>query len=73
MPDRILLIVFGTLSTLGLLVGALGVYFAMKSARKQDGEIGMALWSMAALAGFTVAGMCWAYFLVPILMNHLSN
>ncbi|MGB2868521.1 MAG: hypothetical protein WBD36_08730 [Bacteroidota bacterium] len=73
MSDKILLIAFGTLSTIGLIIGALGIYFAMKSAKKKDGEISMALWSMAALAGFTVAGMCWAYFLIPILMNHLFN
>jgi len=31
--------VFGILSTIGLLVGGLAVYFAMKSAKKADGEL----------------------------------
>ncbi len=71
MPDKILLIVFGILSTLALAVAGLGLYFAVKSAKKKDGEIKMALWSFVALAGFVFAGMCWAYFLIPIIINHL--
>ena len=71
MSDNLLLIIFGTLSTLALGVGILGVYLAMKAAKKNDGEVKMALWSVVALAGFTVAGMSWAYFLIPILLNRL--
>ncbi len=71
MPDKLLLIVFGILSTISLGVGVLGVYFAVKAAKRDDGEIKMALWSVVALAGFTVVGMSWAYFLIPIIINHL--
>ena len=71
MPDKILLIVFGTVSTLSLAVGIMAIVFAVKNAKKKDGEIKMALWSFVALAGFVFAGMCWAYFLIPILINHL--
>ncbi len=71
MPDNILLIVFGVLSTAALVVAGVGMYFAVKNAKKKDGEIKMALWSFVALAGFVFAGMCWAYFLIPILINHL--
>ena len=71
MPDNILLIVFGVLSTLALVVAGFGLYLAVKNAKKKDGEIKMALWSFVALAGFVFAGMCWAYFLIPILINHL--
>ena len=73
MPDKILLIVFGTLSAIGLLVGGLGIHFAMKNATKEDGEIRMALWAIVALGGLTLAGMSWAYFLIPILVNRLFN
>ena len=71
MPDNILLIVFGILSTIGLLVGGIAIYFAMQSAKKKDGELMMALWTFIALAGLTVAGMSWAYFIIPILANRL--
>jgi uncharacterized membrane protein YozB (DUF420 family) len=71
MPDKILLIVFGTLSTVALTVAGLAIYFAVKNAKKKDGEIKMALWSFVALGGFVFAGMCYAYFLIPILINQL--
>ncbi len=71
MPDKILLIIFGVLSTIALVVAGAALYFAIKNAKKKDGEIKMALWSFVALAGFVFAGMCWAYFLIPILVNNL--
>lgn len=71
MPDSILLIVFGILSTAALLVGGLGIYFAMQNARKKEGEMKMVFWAVVALAGLTFAGMSWAYFLIPILANRL--
>jgi uncharacterized membrane protein YozB (DUF420 family) len=71
MPDKFLLIVFGVLSTLSLVVAGTALYFAVKNAKKKEGEIKMALWSFVALAGFVFAGMCWAYFLIPIIINHL--
>jgi heme/copper-type cytochrome/quinol oxidase subunit 3 len=71
MPDKMLLIVFGILSTIALLVGCLAIYFAVKSAKKKDGELIMVFWAVIALAGLTFAGMSWAYFLIPILVNRL--
>jgi uncharacterized membrane protein YozB (DUF420 family) len=71
MPDNVLLIVFGVLSTISLAVSGTALYFAVKNAKKKEGEIKMALWSFVALGGFVFAGMCWAYFLIPILVNHL--
>ncbi len=71
MPDKILLIVFGVLSTLSLAVAGMALWFAVRNAKKKEGEIKMALWSFVALAGFVFAGMCWAYFLIPIIINHL--
>lgn len=73
MPDNILLIVFGILSTLSLAIAGMAMYFAVKNSKKKDGEIKMALWSFVALAGFVFAGMCWAYFLIPIIINHLAS
>jgi heme/copper-type cytochrome/quinol oxidase subunit 3 len=71
MPDKLLLIIFGILSTIALLVGCPAVYLALKNARKKDGELMMVFWAVVALAGFTFAGMSWAYFLIPILANRL--
>jgi len=71
MPDTVLLIVFGILSGLGLAVGAVGFGLAIKHAKKPEGEIKMALWAILGLAGLVLAGMSWAYFLLPILWNHL--
>ena len=71
MPDKLLLIIFGILSTIALLVGCVAIYFAVKNAKKKEGELMMVFWSVIALAGLTFAGMCWAYFLIPILINRL--
>jgi len=72
--DRILLIVFGTLSLLGLGLGALSVWMAMRLARKpQASELALAGWSIAALIGLTIGGMSLAYFVIPILINHLRS
>ncbi len=71
MPDNILLVIFGILSTIALVIGSIAVYFAMKCAKNNKGELTMAFWSVIALASLTFAGMCWAYFLIPILINHI--
>lgn len=71
MPDKILVIIFGTLTAIALVAAVVCLYFAVKSAKKPEGEIKMALWSFGALAGLVFAGMCFAYFLIPIILNHL--
>lgn len=68
-PDNLLLAVFGVLSFLGLVAGVAGFALALKYAKKPDGEIRMAFWAFVGLGGLVVAGMSWAYFLVPILVN----
>ncbi|RPI06144.1 MAG: hypothetical protein EHM64_03970 [Ignavibacteriae bacterium] len=71
MPDNLLLMVFGILSAIAFLVGGCAIYFAVKNAKKKDGELMMVFWAVIALAGLTFAGMSWAYFLIPILANRL--
>ncbi len=73
MPDRIILYVFVPLTVIALAMGVLGVFFAIRSARKPDGELKMAFWSFVALAGLTFAGMATVYFLLPILANRLFH
>ncbi len=71
MPDNLLFIIFGTLSVIAIFLGGFSLYFAMKNAKKSNKELMMVFWSVIALASFTFAGMCWAYFLIPIIANHL--
>jgi heme/copper-type cytochrome/quinol oxidase subunit 3 len=71
MPDNILLIVFGTLSLLAIAIGGLAISLAMKNARKNGSELRMLFWAFLALAGLSFGGMCLAYFVIPILLNHL--
>jgi len=71
MPDNILIIVFGILSSLALIVAGIAIYFAMQHAKRNDSELKMAFWAVVALAGLTFAGMSWAYFIIPIISNHL--
>ncbi|MFH0988951.1 MAG: hypothetical protein V1799_02935 [bacterium] len=73
MPDNILIAVFGVISLIGFAIGGICFYFAIQNAKKNGNEITMALWSFGGLAGIVVAGMCWAYFLIPILYNHITS
>jgi len=71
LPDNILLIIFGILSTIGLTIGIISFSLAVKHAKKPDGELKMALWAVLGMGGLVFAGMCWAYFLIPIIINRL--
>lgn len=71
MSDNILFTVFGVLTLIALIFGGVCIYFAVQNAKKPDSEIKMAFWSFGALAGLVFAGMCSAYFLIPIIANHL--
>jgi heme/copper-type cytochrome/quinol oxidase subunit 3 len=71
MPDIVLIVVFGILSTVALAFGGIAIFFAFRAARKPDKELAMVFWGVAALAGLTFGGMSWAYFLIPILLNNL--
>jgi hypothetical protein len=68
-----LLLVFGSLTAIGVVVAALCLVFAVKNAKKPEGELKMAFWSFGALAGLVFAGMSFAYFVIPILLNHWFN
>ena len=72
--DRILLIVFGTLSVIGIGFGALSIWMAMRAARNpKTSELTLAGWSIGALVGLTVGGMSFAYFVIPIILHHLRS
>lgn len=69
MPDHILLMIFGVLSTVAIIVGVLSFYFAFKAARKSNAELQMVFWGVVGLGALTFAGMAWAYFIIPILLH----
>jgi uncharacterized integral membrane protein len=69
LSDNIILLVFGTLSAIGVLFAVICLVFAMKNAKRPEGELKMAFWSFGALAGLVFAGMSFAYFVIPILLN----
>lgn len=72
--DRILLIIFGVLSVIGIGFGAFSMWMAMRAARRpKTSELTLAGWSIGALIGLTVGGMSLAYFVIPILLNHLGR
>ncbi|MBI2619479.1 MAG: hypothetical protein HYW57_05305 [Ignavibacteriales bacterium] len=49
MPDNLLLLVFGVLSTLALTVGGFSFYMAVRYAKKPDGEMKMVAWALVGL------------------------
>ena len=51
-------------------MAAICLVFAVKNAKEPEGELKMAFWSFGALAGLVFSGMCFAYFIIPILVNH---
>ena len=69
MPDSIVLLAAGIFTAICLLAGGFGMYRALKIARKNDSELSMVFWSVLAVAGLSFAGMCIAYFIVPIISN----
>jgi predicted MFS family arabinose efflux permease len=71
--DGILLVVFGTLSILGLTFGSFCTWMAVRIAKanKKDADVAMALWSMGSVAGFAVGSMSFAYFVLPIIWDRL--
>jgi hypothetical protein len=71
MPDSILFPVILAISTLSILFGLLCFYFAYRAALKFTSEIAMVIWACCGLGGIVFGAMCWGYFLIPIIRNHI--
>ena len=71
MPDKIVFTVFIVLSLGSIGFGILAAYFAFKNSHKMENELRMVFWGIGAIAGFVFGGLCWAWFLIPIILNHL--
>ena len=71
MPDNIVFTFFIILSFLSLALGSVAGYFAYKNSQKIENEISMVLWGIIALACIVFGGLIWAWFLIPIILNHI--
>lgn len=69
MPDRILLIAFGTLAAAGLAATVICLRKALKVSGERDGDFKMFLWAAGALCGMIVSGLSAGYILLPILLH----
>jgi hypothetical protein len=71
MPDNIVFPFFLILSFLSLFVGSFAGYFAYRNSHKIENELPMIMWAVVALASIVFGGLIWAWFLIPIIINHL--
>ncbi len=71
MPDNIVFTFFIILSILSLAVGSLAGYFAYRNSQKIENEMSMVFWGIIALACLVFGALIWAWFLIPIIMNHI--
>jgi hypothetical protein len=71
MPDNIVFPVFLALSLISLSVGSLAGYLAYKNSHSLKNEMSMVLWAIIALGCVVFGGLIWAWFLIPIIMNHI--
>jgi Na+-driven multidrug efflux pump len=71
MPDSIIFTVIITLSFLSTGFGILAAFFAYKNSHKVEHEIRMVFWGIGAIAGLVFGALCWVWFLIPIIINHL--
>jgi hypothetical protein len=71
MPDNIVFTFFIILSILSLALGTLAGYFSYKNSQKMADEMWMIFWGIIALACLVFGGLIWAWFLIPIILNHL--
>lgn len=71
MPDNIVFPVFLALSLASLGVGTLSGYLAYRNSIKMEDEMRMIVWAIVALGCVVFGGLIWAWFLIPIILNHL--
>lgn len=71
MPDNIVFPVFLALSLLSLTGGTLSGYLAYKNSHDLRHEMKMVFWAILAVGCVVFGGLIWAWFLIPIILNHL--
>jgi hypothetical protein len=71
MPDNFVFTFFIILSFISVVFGSVAAYFAYRNSRKIENELRMVFWGIAAIGAFVFGALCWAWFLIPIIINHL--
>ncbi len=71
MPDNIVFTVFISLSFFFLFVGSFAGYWAYKNSHSLAHEMKMILWAVVAVGCIVFGGLIWAWFLIPIILNHI--
>ncbi|MFA5833882.1 MAG: hypothetical protein WDA22_10450 [Bacteroidota bacterium] len=71
MPDNIVFPLFLFLSIFSLVIGSLSGYFAYRNSHLLKNEMKMISWSIISIGCLVFGGLIWAWFLIPIIINHL--
>lgn len=67
--DLALLLIFGTISLMGLLGAAWCFIKALRVAGEIEGDFKMFLWAVGVMIGLIISGMSGAYILIPIFLS----
>jgi hypothetical protein len=68
--DLVLTIAFGALSVLGLVATLFCFRKALRVANEKDGDLKMFFWAAGSMVGLILAGLSFAYILLPILTHY---
>lgn len=71
MPDRIIFPFFLVVSLFFLVVGAVAAFMAYRRSKDMRHEMSMIVWAILAIGCIVFGGLVWAWFLIPIILNHL--
>jgi hypothetical protein len=71
MSDQIVFTAGILISLLSVGLGSLAGYYAYKNSADMKNELKMVFWGIGAIAGLVFGGLCWTWFLIPIILNHL--
>lgn len=71
MPDSIVFPFFLTISLVFLVVGVVAAFMAFRRSKDLRNEMSMIVWAIVAIGCIVFGGLVWAWFLIPIILNHL--
>jgi hypothetical protein len=71
--DKILSVVFGTLSLSSLVFAVWSFRKALRVSNEKNGDIKMFFWATGTLFGLMVSGLSAAYILLPILLHYVGG
>jgi hypothetical protein len=68
--DLILLVSFGAVALIALIAAVLSFRKALAVANQKDGDLKMFFWAAGSMVGLILAGVSFAYILLPILTHY---